>query len=102
MPLFGAVLANGMGSGAMVAVFGPIALSVADQTTGDVVAAGLLTVASSTLAYLTVMGTPANLIVYASGLVRPRDFWVTGWPLFLASLVLVAVVGAGYWMGLGP
>ena len=62
---------------------------------------GFTTACASSLAYLLVIGTPPNAIVYASGLLRPRDYVRVGIPCFIAAVVVLMVMNFFYWPLLG-
>jgi len=61
---------NTMSNGAAVAVLGPIVLKTAVVAKESPLIIGYITAVSSSFAYLTVVGTPACTIVYASGYLR--------------------------------
>jgi len=55
------------------------------------------TAIASSFAFMLVIGTPPNAIVYASGYLEPKDFLRVGVPLwFIANIVLLLMTGA-YW-----
>ena len=80
IPLWAAVSAlttgvtNTMSNGAAVAVIGPITLKMAAASGESPLLIGFITAISSAFAYLTVIGTPACTIVYASGYLKTTDF----------------------------
>jgi solute carrier family 13 (sodium-dependent dicarboxylate transporter), member 2/3/5 len=86
-------LTNLMADGPAAASVGPIALNMAavsNPGTTLIPFMGLATACASSFAYLLVIGTPPNAIVYSSGHLRARDFLRVGIPcLFLSILVLV-------------
>ncbi len=68
------LVTNTMSNGAAVAVLGPIVLKLAIAAQESPIVIGFITAISSAFAYLTVVGTPACTIVYASGyLKRPTS-----------------------------
>ncbi len=69
---------NTMSNGAAVAVLGPIVLNVASVAGENPIVLGFITAISSAFAYLTVVGTPACTIVYASGYLKASDFFKVG------------------------
>lgn len=88
---------NIMSNGAAVAMLGPVVLKVAVAAGESPLTIGFITAVSSAFAYLTVVGTPACTIVYASGYLRTGDFLTAGWRMTLVSLVLMMLVASLYW-----
>jgi sodium-dependent dicarboxylate transporter 2/3/5 len=56
-----------------------------------------LTAISSAFGYLTAAAQPAFAIIYASGYLRPKDFWKIGWKMMLVSYVLLLILAEFYW-----
>ena len=92
---------NTMSNGAAVAVLGPIVLPMAKMAGESQVVIGFITAISSAFAYLTVVGTPACTIVYASGYLKTTDFLRVGWKMALISTVLMMLFAAIYWPMIG-
>jgi len=92
---------NTMSNGAAVAVLGPLVLNLADIAGESPLLIGFITAVSSAFAYLTVVGTPACTIVYASGYLKTSDFLVVGWRMVLMSTAILLVVASVYWPLLG-
>jgi len=94
---------NTMSNGAAVAVLGPIVLKLAIAAGENPIILGFITAVSSAFAYLTVVGTPASTIVYASGYLKTTDFLIVGWKMAVVSTILMLVAAAIYWpiIGLG-
>ena len=88
---------NTMSNGAAVAVLGPIVLKVAVVAGENPIVIGFVTAVSSAFAYLTVVGTPACTIVYASGYLKTTDFLKVGWRMAIVSTVLLLIVASTYW-----
>jgi len=88
---------NTMSNGAAVAVLGPIVLNLAEVAGENPIIIGFITAVSSAFAYLTVVGTPACTIVYASGYLKTTDFLKVGWRMALMSTCLLLVVAYFYW-----
>ena len=88
-------MTNLMADGPAAAAVGPITLNMAavsNPGTAIVPFMGLATAASSSFAYLLVIGTPPNAIVYSSGYVGARDFLRVGvLCLVFAFLVLLGL-----------
>ena len=84
------MMTQAMSDGAAVAVLGPINLNLAALSGAGVVRVGLTTATSAAFAYLLVIGTPPNAIVYSSGYVFPRDFLKAG--IFQAAVSYVILL----------
>jgi len=99
-----ALMTNLMADGPAAAAVGPITLNmaaVANPGTTLVPFMGLITSCASSFAYLLVIGTPPNAIVYASGLLEPRDFLRVGIPCFIAAFVVIMLLTLFYWPLIG-
>ncbi len=92
---------NTMSNGAAVAVLGPIVLKMATAANESPIIIGFITAISSAFAYLTVVGTPACTIVYASGYLKTGDFLHVGWKMALISILLTMLIALFYWPLLG-
>ena len=88
---------NMMSNGAAVAVLGPVVLKMAVVAQENPIIIGFITAISSAFAYLTVVGTPACTIVYASGYLKTTDFLVVGWKMALISIVIMLAAAFLYW-----
>jgi len=95
------VVTNTMSNGAAVAVLGPIVLNLADIANESPIIIGFITAVSSAFAYLTVVGTPACTIVYASGYLKAADFLTVGWKMVLVSTLVMLAAAALYWPLIG-
>jgi len=95
------LVTNTMSNGAAVAVLGPIVLKVAVASQESPILIGFITSISSAFAYLTVVGTPACTIVYASGYLKTTDFLIVGWKMVLMSTIMMLLAAAVYWPLLG-
>ncbi|MDH5748692.1 MAG: DASS family sodium-coupled anion symporter, partial [Rhodospirillales bacterium] len=93
---------NTMSNGAAVAVLGPIVLKMAVVANESPIVIGFITSISSAFAYLTVVGTPACTIVYASGYLKTTDFLKVGWKMVIASTIVMLLLASIYWPFLGP
>ena len=91
------VVTNTMSNGAALAVLGPIVLDLASAAGESPIVIGFITAVSSAFAYLTVVGTPACTIVYASGYLKTTDFLNVGWRMTLVSVVVMLTAAAIYW-----
>ena len=92
---------NTMSNGAAVAVLGPIVLKIASVAGENPIILGFVTAISSSFAYLTVVGTPACTIVYASGYLKATDFLKAGWRMVVLSMVIMMIAATLYWPILG-
>ncbi len=88
---------NMMSNGAAVAVLGPVVLKMAVVAQESPIIIGFITAISSAFAYLTVVGTPACTIVYASGYLKTIDFLVVGWKMALISIAIMLAAAFLYW-----
>jgi len=91
------LVANLMGHGPAVALFGPIALIIAGKMGIDYILAGFITVAAASSSYLTVLGSPASTIVYSSGDLDTKNFLKAGLPMTILSLVIIFIMTYTYW-----
>ena len=87
------LLANVLSSSATVAVLGPITLNLP----GDTIHIGLVMAISSAFGYFTAVAAPACTIVYASGLVKAKDFLKVGWKMGLISIIILIIYANTYW-----
>ena len=62
---------------------------------------GFITAISSAFAYLTVIGTPACTIVYASGYLKTTDFLRVGYRMVIVSTVLLIAWASLFWPLIG-
>ncbi|HEY9079295.1 DASS family sodium-coupled anion symporter [Magnetovibrio sp.] len=92
---------NTMSNGAAVAVLGPIVLKLAVAAQESPIVIGYITAVSSAFAYLTVVGTPACTIVYASGYLKTTDFLTVGWKMVVMSTIIMLAAAGLYWPFLG-
>ena len=95
------LVTNTMSNGAAVAVLGPIVLKLATVANESPIVLGFITAISSAFAYLTVVGTPACTIVYASGYLKTTDFLIVGWRMVLMSVVMMILAASLYWPIIG-
>lgn len=93
-----------MADGPAAACIAPVTLNMAAVThpgTAMIPFMGLVTAAASSMAYLLVIGTPPNAIVYASGYLEMKDYLRVGIPCLLFGLVLLVLMATTYWIFLG-
>jgi di/tricarboxylate transporter len=99
-----AFMTNLMADGPAAASVGPIALNmaaVANPGTTLVPFMGLVTACASSMAYLLIIGTPPNAIVYSSGYLEARDFIRAGIICFVAAFAVLILLSMFYWPLLG-
>lgn len=97
-------LTNLMADGPAAASVGPITLNMAavsNPGTSLIPFMGLATACASSFAYLLVIGTPPNAIVYSSGYLEAKDFLRVGIFCFAAALVVLLLLSMFYWQLLG-
>jgi sodium-dependent dicarboxylate transporter 2/3/5 len=56
-----------------------------------------MTAIASAFGFLTVAAAPACTIIYASGLLKGRDFLRVGWKIGLLTLLLTLIYVNTYW-----
>jgi sodium-dependent dicarboxylate transporter 2/3/5 len=95
------MVTNTMSNGAAVAVLGPIVLKMATVSGESPIIIGFITAVSSAFAYLTVVGTPACTIVYASGYLKASDFLVVGSRMVVVSILIMLAAAWVYWPLIG-
>jgi len=97
-------MTNLMADGPAAAAVGPVTLNMAAVTapgTTLIPFMALATACSSSFAYLLVIGTPPNAIVYASGYVSARDYLRVGIPCFAIAFGVLMLLSRFYWPLLG-
>jgi sodium-dependent dicarboxylate transporter 2/3/5 len=101
----GVVMMSGMSQimsdGPCVATIGPVLLESARLSGTDPVFFGIACAISSAFAFMLIIGTPANAIVYSSGFLKPKDFFKAGFLVYIASLIVLLTVAYFWWGVLG-
>jgi di/tricarboxylate transporter len=95
-----AIVTNLMADGPAAAAVGPIALNMAGLAhpgTDFLPFMAMSTAIASSFAFMLVIGTPPNAIVYASGYLEPKDFLRVGIPLWFIANIVLLLLTAGYW-----
>jgi anion transporter len=95
-----AVITNLMADGPAAAAVGPIVLNMAGLAhpgTTFLPFMAMSTAIASSFAFMLVIGTPPNAIVYASGYLEPKDFLRVGVPLWFIANIVLLLLTAGYW-----
>lgn len=99
-----AFMTNLMADGPAAAAVGPISLNmaaVANPGTTLVPFMGLATACASSMAYLLVIGTPPNAIVYSSGYLRAKDFLRAGMLCTVVAFAVLILLSMLYWSAIG-
>ena len=99
-----AVLTNLMADGPAAAAVGPITLNLASIVhpgTTMLPFMAMATAMASSFAYCLIIGTPPNAIVYASGYLEPKDYLRVGIPMWFVANIMIVLLTALYWSGLG-
>ena len=97
-------LTNLMADGPAAAAIGPITLNMAGIASPGTILVpfmGLATSLASSFAYLLIIGTPPNAIVYASGYLEAKDFLRVGIPAFVVAFLLMLFLAMVYWPMIG-
>jgi len=97
-------MTNLMADGPAAASVGPITLNmaaVANPGTTLMPFMGLATACASSMAYLLVIGTPPNAIVYSSGYLTAKDYLRAGIILTVVAATVLVLMSVIYWVYLG-
>jgi len=101
----GTVMMSGMtqimSDGACVATIGPVLLESARLSGIDPVFFGIACAISSAFAFMLIIGTPANAIIYSSGYLKPKDFFKAGVFVYIVALIALLTVAYFWWGILG-
>lgn len=87
-----------MGDGAAVASMGPIMLESTRFSGADPIITGISMAIASSFAFMLIIGTPANAIVFGSGFLKVKEFLKIGSVLTVISLFVLVVVTKFYWI----
>lgn len=90
-----------MADGPNAAIIGPIVLGIAAKLNLNPIAAGMAVVIPGSFAYMTIVGTPPNAIVYGSGYLEPRDFLKYGLVQTIIALAVWMLIITTYWRIIG-
>lgn len=99
-----AFITNLMADGPAAACVGPVTLNMAAvQGAGTLLVPfmGLATSCASSFAYILIIGTPPNAIVYSSGYLVAKDFLRVGVLALICAMALMLLMVAFYWPMLG-
>ncbi len=90
-----------MSDGPCVATIGPVLLESARLSGTDPVFFGIACAISSAFAFMLIIGTPANAIVYSSGFLKPKDFFKAGFLVYITALLILLTIAYFWWEILG-
>ncbi|MGQ9491982.1 MAG: SLC13 family permease [Anaerolineae bacterium] len=91
------LLTQAMNGAAVATVVAPIAIRAAQQTGLDARALAMGVALASSLAFLTPLGHPVNVLVMGPGGYRFRDYLKVGWPLTLLLLGVIIQLLPIFW-----
>jgi di/tricarboxylate transporter len=91
------LLTQAMNGAAVATVVAPIAIRAAQQTGLDPRALAMGVALASSLAFLTPLGHPVNVLVMGPGGYRFRDYLKVGWPLTLLLLGAIMLLLPIFW-----
>ncbi len=90
-----------MSGGPAVALLGPVILESARLTGTSPVMVGVASALASSFAFMLIIGTPSNAIMYSSGYLEARDFVRAGFWTAIISIGVLMLVVAFWWPVLG-
>jgi len=82
---------------AVAAIMVPIAITAAQETGADPRSVVMGVALATSMAFLTPLGHPVNLLVMGSGGYHFRDYWRMGWPLALLVFAIVMLLLPAIW-----
>lgn len=91
------LLVQAMTGPAVAAVMVPIAITAGVETGADPRSLVMGVALATSMAFLTPLGHPVNLLVMGSGGYSFRDYWRVGWPLALLASVLIMLLLPFVW-----
>ncbi|UCC81398.1 MAG: DASS family sodium-coupled anion symporter [Candidatus Zixiibacteriota bacterium] len=97
-------MTNLMADGPAAAAVGPITLNMASVSSPGTVLVpfmGLATACASSMAYLLIIGTPPNAIIYSSGYVTAKDFLRAGAICVVFAFAVLILLSVFYWTLIG-
>ena len=97
----GAIIMSGMSqvisNGPCVATIGPILLESARLSGVDPVVFGVACAIASSFAFMLIIGTAPNAIIYSSGFLKPIDFIKAGFLIYIVALIVLLTVVFLWW-----
>ena len=91
------LLVQAMNGPAVAAIMAPIAITAAAQTGIDPHGFAMGVALATSMAFVTPLGHPVNLLVMGAGGYTFRDYWRAGWPLTLLLLLVVLALVPIVW-----
>jgi len=92
-----ALLTNVVSAGATAAVMVPIVIPFAQLVGVDPLIPAVAVAVTSAFAFVSIIGTPPNIIAYSSGLFEPRDLAKVGVPLVVGAVSITLLIVRFYW-----
>lgn len=99
--VFMTLFSQTMSDGPAVALLGPVILESARLTSTSPIMVGVASALASSFAFMLIIGTPSNAIMYSSGYLEARDFVRAGFWAALASIGVLMLMVAFWWPVLG-
>jgi di/tricarboxylate transporter len=91
------LLTQAMNGAAVATVIAPIAIGAAQQTGLDPRSLAMAVALASSMAFLTPLGHPVNILVMGPGGYRFKDYLKVGWPLSLLIFAVVMLLLPIFW-----
>jgi di/tricarboxylate transporter len=91
------LLTQSMNGTAVATVVAPITIQAANQIGADPRALAMGVALATSMAFLTPLGHPVNILVMSPGSYRFRDYFNVGWPLTLLLFAVVILLLPIYW-----
>jgi di/tricarboxylate transporter len=91
------LLTQAMNGAAVATVIAPIAIQTAQRTGADPRAMAMGVALATSIAFLTPLGHPVNILVMGPGGYRFRDYFKVGLPLTLLLFALIVVLLPVIW-----
>ncbi len=95
--LFSAMLTQAVSGAAVAAIMAPIAVALAQVSPAPPAALAMAVALGSSMAFLTPLGHPVNILVMGAGGYRFSDYRRVGWPLFVIITMVVLIVFTLRW-----
>jgi di/tricarboxylate transporter len=95
--LFTTFLVQAMNGAAVAAVVGPIAINIAQQAGINPRSLTMGVAVATSLAFITPLGHPVNILVMSPGGYNFRDFVKIGFPLVLILFIVIMIILPIFW-----
>jgi len=96
--IFMTLFTETMSDGPAVASIGPVLLEVARFVNADPIIVGVATAIASSFAFVLIIATPANAIIYSSGFLKAKDFVKAGAGVAIICLIILLLVVKFWWI----